>query len=213
MAETTRPTEGDRERRGVQEALELRAADGEAATIAGYAAVFNQETVIGGGLWGFRERIDAGAFTEALKTDDVRALFNHDPNLLLGRTESGTLRLKTDAKGLRYEVDLPDTALARDVRTLIQRGDVSGSSFGFTVEEDDWDESQVKKGKLPLRTILKASLWDVSPVTYPAYTQTTVSARSREKAEAVAQAGRQPPAYPDVAERRTRIDQARAWTP
>lgn len=171
------------ERRAVKGKIELRAHDA-GATISGYAAVFNKETIIGGGTWGFREQLAPGAFDTAIKDDDVRALFNHDPNYLLGRTESGTLRLSVDKKGLKYDVDLPDTAQARDVRTLIQRGDVSGSSFGFTVDEDDWDETEVKKGKLPLRTIRKVSLWDVSPVTYPAYPQTSVSARSKAEASA-----------------------------
>ena len=210
------------ERRAVREKIELRAED-TGATIAGYAAVFNQETIIGGSLWGFREQIAPNAFDEAIKNDDVRALFNHDPNILLGRTESGTLRLKVDKKGLRYEVDLPDTAQAKDVRTLIQRGDVSGSSFGFVVDEDDWDEREVKKGKLPLRTIKKASLYDVSPVTYPAYPQTSVSARS--KAQAVADVEREKKAAAEkqaaaekeaaaIASRdalRAELDKAKAW--
>lgn len=182
-----RPTDHDgvvvaerEERRAMREPLEFREADGK-TTIAGYAAVFNRETVIGGGTWGFREQIAPGAFDEALGRDDVRALFNHNPDILLGRTASGTLRLSVDKKGLRYEVDLPDTAQARDVRTLIQRGDVSGSSFAFRVEDEgaQWDETEVKKGKLPLRTITRAELFDVSPVTYPAYPQTSVSARSK----------------------------------
>jgi uncharacterized protein len=184
MAHETKPTvtvAEKEERRAHREKIELRT-DDAGASISGYAAVFNQETIIGSSMWGFREQIALGAFDDAIKTDDVRALFNHDPNILLGRTESGTLRLKTDKKGLRYEVDLPDTAQAKDVRTLIQRGDVSGSSFGFVVEEDEWDEKEVKKGKLPLRTIKKASLFDVSPVTYPAYPQTSVSARDRAQA-------------------------------
>lgn len=169
------------ERRAVAGTVEFREAD-EKSSIGGYAAVFNQETVIGGGLWGFREKIAPSAFDSAIETDDVRALFNHDPNYVLGRTVSGTLRLAADKKGLRYDVDLPDTAAGRDVRELVRRGDVSGSSFGFIVEDDDWDESEVKKGKLPLRTIRKASLFDVSPVTYPAYPQTSVSARSKAQA-------------------------------
>jgi HK97 family phage prohead protease len=83
------------------------------------------ETVIGSGFWAFREMIMPGAFKDAIKNSDVRALFNHDPNLLLGRTESGTLRIKEDKAGLRYDVDLPDTVTGRDVQTLIKRGDVS----------------------------------------------------------------------------------------
>lgn len=181
MATTRTPTPEREERRAVREPLELRDADGK-ATLRGYASVFNVETVIGSAPFGFREQVAPEAFDDALKNDDVRALFNHNPDILLGRTESGTLRLSVDSKGLRYDVDLPDTAQARDVRTLIQRGDVSGSSFGFTVEADEWDEREVKKGKLPLRTIRKVVLYDVSPVTYPAYPQTSVSARSQAQA-------------------------------
>lgn len=169
------------ERRSVRQTLEFREAD-EGASISGYAAMFNDETVIGGGPWGFREVILPGAFDEAIKADDVRALFNHNPDILLGRTESKTLRLKADKKGLHYDVDLPDTAAAKDVRTLIKRGDVSGSSFAFRVEQDDdeqWDYSEVKNGRLPLRKIVRARLYDVSPVTYPAYPSTSVSARSK----------------------------------
>jgi len=169
------------ERRVMTDRITYRETDG-GATISGYAAVFNSETTIGGGFFGFREIIAPGAFTDAIPRDDVRALFNHDPNMLLGRTVSGTLTLSQDKRGLKYAVDLPDTAAARDVRTLIKRGDVSGSSFGFIVTEDDWDESEVKAGKLPLRTIRSVELYDVSPVTYPAYPKTSVSARSRAQA-------------------------------
>jgi HK97 family phage prohead protease len=179
--------EGTRERRAMLGTVECRDASDTAATISGYAAVFNAETLIGGGMWGFREQIAPGAFDQAIQDDDVRALFNHDPNYLLGRNVAGTLRLKSDKKGLRYEVDLPDTAAGRDVKTLVDRGDVSGSSFGFVVEEDEWVDGKVEKDgrmTLPLRTIRKVSLYDVSPVTYPAYPQTTVSARSRAEAMA-----------------------------
>jgi len=215
---TARPDAGTDERRDVVEAVEIRAKDDGAATISGYAAVFHKETVIGG-MWGFREQIAPGAFDAAIKDDDVRALFNHDPNQLLGRTTNDTLKLSTDKKGLRYDVALPDTAVARDVRTLIQRGDVTGSSFGFTVTEDDWDESEVKKGKLPLRTIRSVSLYDVSPVTYPAYPQTSVTARSKaqavtEQAKTQAQAEAEAQKARDVQAReavRAAITQAKAW--
>lgn len=215
---TREPIVAEREeRRAVRDVIEFREKDG-AASISGYAAVFNKETVIGGGMWGFREQIDPKAFDGAVKTDDVRALFNHDPNYLLGRTESGTLRLSVDSKGLKYDVDLPDTSQARDVRTLIQRGDVSGSSFGFTVDEDEWDERDVKSGKLPLRTILKASLFDVSPVTYPAYPQTSVSARSKAEAaveaEKVRSAAVEAAKTPEIKAReaaRQALTEAKAW--
>src|SRR3990167_4007738 len=143
-----RPATDAVERRAVLEPLEFRESD-DGATISGYAAVFNKETTIGG-MWGWREVIAPGAFDEAVDRDDVRALFNHDPNMLLGRTLSETLALSVDSRGLKYEVMLPDTANARDVRTLIKRGDVSGSSFAFRVEADEWDEKPTKEGKLPL---------------------------------------------------------------
>ena len=203
--QTDKPAPAPEERRISREVVEWRAAgDDDPGTISGYAAVVGQETVIESWV-SWREKIAPGAFKAAIKTDDVRALFNHDPNILLGRTTSGTLRLKEDAHGLKYEVDLPDTVAAQDVRTLIERGDVTGSSFGFRVEEDSWDESEVKKGKLPLRTIERVSLFDVSPVTYPAYPTTSVSARS--KAQTITETA-------GTAHRiatRAAIDQAKAW--
>jgi HK97 family phage prohead protease len=169
------------ERRIVTSKVELRG-EGEQKRLQGYAAVFNEETVIGGGWWGFREKIDPGAFTDAITADDVRALFNHDPNYVLGRNTSGTLTLKEDDHGLHYDIDPPATQVGRDVVTLVSRGDISQSSFAFIVPEDgdDWNYDEVKVGKLPLRTIRKVQLMDVSPVTYPAYPSTSVSARAKE---------------------------------
>lgn len=149
--------------------------------IEGYAAVFNEETVIG--EW-FREIIRPGAFSRAIKEkQDVRALFNHNADHVLGRTRSGTLDLEENKKGLWIEVDPPDTQAARDVITLIKRGDVSEMSFAFTVhgpDGDKWDETEIKDGKLPLREIRDVDLYDVSPVTYPAYEGTEVGLRSAE---------------------------------
>lgn len=204
------------ERRIHRQTVEVREAEDQ-STISGYAAVFNEETVIGG-VFGFREKIAPGAFDDAITQDDVRALFNHDPNMLLGRTASGTLRLSADKRGLKYDVDLPDTQTAKDVRTLIKRGDVNGSSFGFVVTDDEWDERDVKKGKLPLRTILKVELFDVSPVTFPAYPQTSVSARS--KAQAITETAAQAKAEAEAAKpadvkareaARAALDAAKAW--
>lgn len=174
----------DIERRGVGEPVKVEVrAEGDAPMVSGYAALFNEETVIAGF---FREKIAPGAFAGAVKSDDVRALFNHDPNYVLGRTKNNTLTLKEDGRGLFYDVTLnPDDPDAMSVRAKIQRGDVSGSSFGFTVEEEKWQEPAKNSRELPLRTILKASLFDVSPVTYPAYPTTTVSARST--AESIAE--------------------------
>ena len=146
------------------------ALDGDTAPkISGYAAVFNSPSED----MGFRELVDPHAFDDTLN-DDVRALWNHNADAVLGRTKSGTLRLSVDAKGLRYEIDPPDTQAARDLMTSMKRGDVDSSSFGFTTNEDKWDYSTDPV----TRTLLSVSLFDVSPVTYPAYSESTSEARS-----------------------------------
>ncbi len=198
----------DLERRGLNERVTLRSADDP--TIAGYAALYRTETVIADF---FREQIAPGAFASALDgTDDVRALFNHDPNQILGRTKSGTLVLSETAKGLRYTVSLnPDDPQAMSVRAKIQRGDVSGSSFGFRVVKEQWEEAKTARD-LPLRTILAAELFDVSPVTYPAYPQTSVTARMVQEvtaAEIAKAVTRQQIAVRDRL--RARVAIARAW--
>lgn len=142
--------------------------------VTGYAAVFNSRSQE---MWGFVEEIDARAFDEA-DMSDVRALFNHDPNLLLARTPN-TLKLSVDERGLRYEFDLPDTTAGADLAELLRRGDVTQSSFGFTIDQDEWEE---REGELPLRRITKIKrLFDVSPVTYPAYQEASVALRSLER--------------------------------
>ena len=161
------------ERRFVpRQKCEVRAA-GDTRKIVGHAAVF--DTVLDTG-WGFTETIARGAFAESIENDDVRALWNHDPNHVLGRNTARTLSLSEDEVGLLYEIDPPDTSLARDLEALIERGDVTGSSFGFITESENWtnDGDQVH------RTILKAKLFDVGPVTFPAYVETDVAMRARE---------------------------------
>ena len=182
--------EDEVERRVYKGTVELETRDGEdtgaakAPKIRGYAAVFNQETMIGSPQWGFREIIAPGAFDDAIKQDDVRALFNHDANYVLGRNKSGTLHLVEDDQGLAYDIDPPDTQVARDLISLLQRGDIDASSFAFRVIEDKWQYTDQESDERPLRTVLKVELYDVSPVTYPAYPQTTsgVSARAKQMA-------------------------------
>lgn len=156
--------------------------DGSPGTVTGYAAVFHSEEDPGTEyeLWSDPtmravERIARGAFSRACREqDDVRALFNHEPDQLLGRTSSGTLRISEDETGLRYDVDLPDTQVGRDLASLIDRGDINGSSFGFVVEQESWRESEEPDGKrVAVRTIEGVRLLDVGPVTYPAYASTT----------------------------------------
>ena len=152
-------------------------ADGEKTikSIVGYAAVFE---TLSENLGGFREKIAKGAFDPVL-SDDVRAVFNHDPSFILGRTAAGTLKISVDDTGLRYEVEPPDTQGANDLLTSIARGDVTQSSFSFQVDEDDWQEDD--EGRV-VRTIKSfAKLRDVSPVTFPAYPDATVGVRSLEE--------------------------------
>jgi len=161
--------------RRVIETNELRAErDGRGMRLIGYAAIFNTWSH---DLGGFREIVAPGAFSRSLN-GDVRALFNHDPNLVLGRTTNGTLQLREDSKGLLIDLLLPDVGYARDLWTLVERGDVSQMSFGFRIPPggDKWAKGN---DGLALRTLLNVELGDVSAVTYPAYEETVVSARQR----------------------------------
>lgn len=156
-------------------ATELRAAvDGSGKrTIAGYAAVFNRLSVV---LWGFREEIAPGAFAASLQ-NDVRALWNHDTGQVLGRTVNGSLRLEEDGTGLVFELSLPDTQMGRDAYTLIERGDVSQMSFGFRMLPDG-EQWRIDDAGQYIRRLTAVDLLEVSPVTFPAYTDTSVGVRS-----------------------------------
>ena len=154
----------------------VRAADGTPTQLEGYGAVFNKESVDFGN---WVEVIAPGAFTNSLKTSDVRGLVNHDSNLLLGRTPK-TLHLTEDDKGLRFTIDLPNTQTGRDTAESIDRGDITGCSFSFTTREDSW--RQEEDGR-EIRTLVEIdTLYDVGPVTFPAYPDTEVATRSLEKA-------------------------------
>jgi Escherichia/Staphylococcus phage prohead protease len=153
---------------------EIRAKADGSKTISGYAALFNSMSE---DLGGFREIIRQGAFTKTLANGaDVRALFNHEPDNILGRTTAGTLRLKEDSVGLFFECDLPDTTYANDLYVSIKRGDINQSSFGFYCVADNWVSMQDAPGTL--REVLEADVFDCSPVTFPAYQATSVNARS-----------------------------------
>lgn len=136
----------------------------------GYAARFN---VVANLHW-FDEEILPGAFSESIEKDDIRALVNHDANLILGRNKVKTLTLTEDSKGLYSEIDPPNTSAANDIIISVERGDIDGMSFQFIVEEEKWIYSEEKNS---LRQIVKASLRDVSIVTFPAYEITDVSYR------------------------------------
>jgi HK97 family phage prohead protease len=155
--------------------LAIEKQDGKAFRLAGHAAVFN---VLSEDL-GFREMIMPGAFAEAIKAGDARALFNHDPNFVLGRQSSKTLRLVEDARGLSFEVDMPDTQMVRDlVISPIERGDISQMSFGFRAARDGQKWEDQPDGSVKRSITRVSELFDISPVTFPAYTQTDVALRS-----------------------------------
>lgn len=165
----------DLERRAfVAEKLLIETRDGGGPVLRGHAAVFNS---LSEDLGGYREQIMPGAFADAIASDDVRALFNHDPNFVLGRNRSKTLILAEDARGLAIKIDLPDTQTVRDlVVAPIERGDVSQMSFGFQVRPGGQDWAKDDEGRV-IRTLKKLRLFDVSPVTFPAYPQTDIGVR------------------------------------
>lgn len=197
---------GNRERRYTSHP-ECRVRNGDGKRISGYAAVFynpedrgteyqlpefDREVV---------ERISPRAFDSALKRqDDVRALYNHNPDHVLGRSTAGTLSLTVDERGLRYDIELPDTQLGRDLRSSIERGDISGSSFAFIATDVAWEE----KEDAVIREIRDVQLFDVGPVTYPAYESTVVAARCSQAAMAEYEAWR--------AEKRKQTDESASRT-
>jgi HK97 family phage prohead protease len=172
--------------------LRAKAKDDDAPVLEGYGAVFNEWTLIGPRSWGFMERIAPGAFAKSIVEDDVLSFFNHDGNVVLGRTKAKTLDLVEDAKGLRAIIHPPDTSAARDVVTLITRGDVDGMSFMFRVRKDEWEEpADDAEDALPKRTLLDVRLIEVGPVTMPAYPQTSIGARDQVKVLLEARAARE----------------------
>ena len=155
--------------------LRVNRQEGEPPQIKGHAAVFNK---LSEELWGFREKVAPGAFTKTLKKADVRALFNHDPNFVLGRNKAKTLTLQEDENGLAFSVTPPDTQWARDLMVSMERGDISQCSFGFQTVKDSWDNTDPKD---IIRTLEEVELFDVSVVTYPAYPQAKAQVRTAKE--------------------------------
>lgn len=151
--------------------VELRT-DGDKKTLIGYAAKFDKLSVP---LFGFREKIRKGAFADSIKKNNVRALWNHNTDFVLGSTKNGTLQLDEDKKGLRFEIDLPDTQAGRDAAVSVSRGDVDGMSFAFEATKQEWDESNDKN---VVRTLIEVDVKEISPTAFPAYPSTKVTARS-----------------------------------
>lgn len=158
-----------------------KGADDAKPALEGYAAVFNEDYVLYDSK-SFRmvERVKPGAFTRALdEKQDVRGLFNHNPDNLLARTANSTLTLAQDKKGLSFDLDLDSrTHIAQDVRCFVDRGDVTGCSFAFSVRKQTWTETEDDGFTTYLRQIEDVDLYDVGPVTYPAYQGTSVGGRA-----------------------------------
>ncbi|MFZ9750564.1 MAG: HK97 family phage prohead protease [Candidatus Nanopelagicales bacterium] len=153
--------------------IETRLTDDGVMRLSGYAAVFDDQSV----PLPFVERIAPGAFRKTLsEAPDVRLLINHE-GLPLARTKNGTLTLSEDQRGLYFDAELADTQEARDIHTLVGRGDVDQMSFAFRVIRQKWNSDRTE------RTLTEVSLadGDVSVVTYPAYPTTTVEAREHIK--------------------------------
>ena len=152
--------------------VRVKRADNQPPKLEGHAAVFNK---LSEDLGGFREKVAPGAFSKTLKESDVRALMNHNPDFVLGRNRASTLSLSEDEQGLAISNQPPDTQWARDLMVSVERGDINQMSFGFRTILDSWDIGPQGDA---IRTLHEVELFDVSVVTYPAYPQTDVQARS-----------------------------------
>ena len=162
----------------ISQDIEIREDDDGNRTLSGYAVEWEKKSSVLGMFFKFREQIKKGAFLESLSNDDQRFLWSHDTSKVLGRTKNKTLTLNEDDTGLRFELDLPKTTLGNDTYESIKRGDVDGVSFGFRVEDDEVAEPD---DDLPLRTVKKAKLLEVSAVAFPAYPDSAVSARGFDR--------------------------------
>lgn len=155
---------------------EIRATDREGKQIiTGHAAMFDK---LSQNLGGFVEKIARGAFAESISKRDVVALWSHNIDLVLGRVSNKSLRVYEDDEGLAFELELPDTTLGRDAYKSIERGDVRGMSFGFSVQEQEW--ARGAEGQPHTRTLKKIDLFEISPTAFPAYDATDVSVRDAE---------------------------------
>lgn len=171
------PKTDGREVRALTDGLELRATEveGEGRTATGYAVLYNAEANIYD-LW--IEEFLPGAFDKSLQERDVIAIHSHDSARIVGRMRAGTLALRSDSRGLAFENPLPDTSDGRDLAVQIDRGDISGMSFGFRAVKQEWDDSVDP----PKRTISEAELYEITYTALPAYHQTEVGLRSLEGA-------------------------------
>jgi len=158
--------------------IELRAEEGKPTTISGYAVEWDK---LSDPIYGFfREKFKKGAFSKCLIGGDIRALWQHIVGQPLGRTTNNTLTLTEDDIGLRYDIKPPDTTWGKDAVESIRRGDVTNSSFLFSAKggKEEWDDTDPQ---MSIRTVIEATLFEVSPVTFAAYPQSSVGVRSEQE--------------------------------
>src|SRR5579862_3180438 len=203
--------------------LQLRASQAQRSAspspgeITGYSSVYNS---LSENLGGFKERVSPTAFRNSLRNNhDVKALINHDPNLVIGRVANRTLRLSSDDTGLLMQCTLPDTSYGRDLYASVMRGDISNQSFAFIVDPDggdSWDEEidPETNSKIPIRTLRSVRLLDCSAVTNPAYSSSSVSAVPEFNSEPLDGGSWAPRSLPSTcpAEFRSRIIESQQFT-
>jgi uncharacterized protein len=152
----------------------------ESRTIQGYAAKYNSLSEVLTDWWGdeFVEVISEGAFDNSIRDNVIKGLWNHNSDLVLGSSKSGTLRLNSDSTGLHFEMDLPNNTWGNDAYESVKRGDVDGVSFGFRVKEDQYSKTEVDGKEILKRTLLEVDLFEISPTPFPAYGASEVDCRS-----------------------------------
>lgn len=165
------------------ERFEVRNEEGAGRVLRGHAAVFNSPSVE---MWGMVEYVAPGAFRKTITEYDQRALLNHNTEKVLGRRSAGTLRLFEDEIGLAVEIDVPDTSYGNDLIVSAERGDLREMSFGFEIVREDWSKDE--DAAMARRTLKEVRLYEVSPVTFPAYPASDFSMRSLEQLRAAAEA-------------------------
>lgn len=154
------------------EDVEVRKVEGEPTKISGYAIKWDKLSVP---MWGFREKIAKGAFTESILKNNIKALWNHNSDMPLGNTAKRSLVLTEDDIGLRFDLQPPNNTWGNDAIESIERGDTDGVSFGFITIRDDWDYSDPQ---MAIRTVLEGELLEISPTPFPAYPDTSVAVRN-----------------------------------
>jgi len=173
----------DLEHRSIIGHVEIRAdsdEDSDSRMLTGYAVSYNKQSQVMRDWWGdkFVEVIAEGAFDKSLQDRGVLAYWNHNKDILLGNTESGTLILDSDSAGVRFDLDLPKSSWGDNVLESAKRKDVQGVSFGFRVLDDAISKIEIDGEEVYKRTVVEAELYEISPTPRPAYVDSECHVRS-----------------------------------